>query len=340
MASTSRPLLAACCIGATWRTSVLDARARALIGEYAEVVDVDPESLELRSDLSSDDRSLSEARVLITGWGSPRLDSAVLDRFPDLELVVHAAGSVRGIVTDEQWRRGIRLSTAAAANAVSVADFTMAQIQLSLKNAWRLAADSRARRSAAPRRGVRGLDGATVGLVGFGSIGRLVAERLAPLDLHVVVHDPFVDADELTRAGVRSVSLPELFSRSDVVSLHAPLTESTAGMIGRDLLASLPDGATLINTARGGVVDGAALVDVFTGRPDVTALLDVTDPEPLPAGHPLFFLDNVFITPHVAGSLGSEEARLGLAAAREIVRYVRGEPLAHEVEEGRLALSA
>lgn len=341
MAPTPRPLLVASSIGATWRTSVLDARARAVVGEYAQLVDLDPESLEPLAPVAFDGGALvSDACVLITGWGSPRLDADVLERLPRLKLVVHAAGSVRSIVTKEQWRRGIRLSTAASANAVSVADFTVAQIQLSLKNAWRLAAETRTQQTPAARRGVRGLDGATIGLVGFGSVGRLVAQRLSPLDVDVIVYDPFVRDDELAGAGVVTASLPELFARADVVSLHAPLTEDTVGMIGHDLLASLSTGATLINTARGGLIDGMALVDVLAGRSDLTALLDVTDPEPLPAGHPILLLDNVFVTPHIAGSLGSEEARLGLAAAHEVVRFLRGEPLAHEVEEARLAVTA
>ncbi|MFD5224162.1 hydroxyacid dehydrogenase [Microbacterium sp. NPDC058342] len=330
-----RPVVAAC-LGQPWRHTVLDHRARAVVARNADLIDLDTQTLRPLSG----DAPLTDVSVLITGWGTPRLDEAALDALPALRLVAHAAGSVRELVTDAVWERGIRVSTAADANAVSVADFTLAQVQLALKNAWRLAAQSRTSAAAAQRAAVRGVDGAVIGLVGIGRIGRLVAERLAALDVQVLAFDPHTDARTCAALGAEKTELDELFSRSDVVSLHAPLMASTVGMITPDLLLRMPEHATFINTARGALVDNDELAAVLERRPDLFALLDVTEPEPLRDRHPLLTLPNTFITPHVAGSLGTEEARLGALAAAEVDRFLTGAPLLHTVEEERLALSA
>lgn len=324
-------------IGDPWRHTVLDAAVRRRLAALGEVVDLDPGTLVPVASRTPAPVDLGAVTALVTGWGAPELTGAVLDRLPALEVVVHAAGSVRGIVTDEVWRREVRVSSASAANARAVADFTVAQVQLSLKNAWALAA--RARRQAAPaeREGVRGQDGARIGLVGLGHIGTLVAGRLVAAGLEVVAYDPVV---ERSPAGVALAPLEEVFGTSDVVSLHAPLTPETAGMVDGRLLGLLRRGATFVNTARGGLVDHAALAAVLRRRPDVTALLDVTDPEPLPAGHALFTLPNTVLTPHIAGSLGTEEARLGQLVADELTRWASGLPLEHGVPETRLASTA
>ncbi|MEL7977519.1 hydroxyacid dehydrogenase [Isoptericola sp. F-RaC21] len=313
-----------------WAGSVLDATVRDRLASHGAVADL----------ASADDAALAAARVLVTGWGAPELDAALLDRMPRLELVAHAAGSVRAMVTPAVWDRGIRVTSAAHANARAVADFTVSMVHLAVKNVLRLGLTA-AREHAVPGRdGIRGLDGSTIGLVGFGLIARLVAEGLRPLDVRVLVHDPYYDADEARRAGVELVDLPRLLAASDVVSVHAPLTDGTRGMLGADELALLAPSATLINTARGGLVDHDALARTLAGRPDLFAVLDVTEPEPLPAGHPLLGLGNVFLTPHVAGSLGTEVARLSHAAVDEIDRWAAGEPLLHEVRREQLPFTA
>lgn len=335
-ADLGRPVVAVL-IGAQWRDSVLDRRARARLGAHAEVVELDPATLRPLAPTTVD---ASAARVLLTSWEAPRLDADVLARFPQLGLVAHAAGSIRGVVTDDVWTRGIRVCNAVAANAVSVADFTVAQLHLALKNTWRLALASRDTGRVPERAGVHGLDGATIALVGLGAIGRLVAERFRDRDVRLLAHDPYLPPDVAAELGIESVTLAGAFRRADVLSLHAPLTDATRHLIDGELLRSLPVGATLINTARGGLIDHDVLAAVLGERPDLLALLDVTEPEPLPAGHPLLRLQNVVVTPHIAGSLGTEEARLGALATDEILRFLRGRALAHEVVEARAAISA
>ncbi|MBB5818138.1 phosphoglycerate dehydrogenase-like enzyme [Streptosporangium becharense] len=318
------------CIGREWSRSVLADRVRTAIRHRVDLVEVDPAAGGARDDI----------RVLITGWGSPSLTGDVLDRLPSLELVLHAAGSVRGIVTEAVWERGIRVSTAVSANAVSVADFTCAQVHLSLKNVWRLALDARAAGGPVERTGVRGVDGATIGLVGLGHIGRLVARRLAAHDLRVLAYDPFTGREEAAELGVELADLATVIAGSDVLTLHAPHNDTTHHMISTAELDLMPPHGTLLNTARGGLVDHDALVEFLTRRRDVFAVLDVTEPEVLPVGHPLFRLGNALVTPHIAGSLGTDEARLGDLVAAELVRFIEGDALEHEVNEERLALSA
>jgi phosphoglycerate dehydrogenase-like enzyme len=178
--------------------------------------------------------------------------------------------------------------------------------------------------------------GKVVGIVGASRIGRRVIELLRPFDLCVLVFDPYLPDAEAAALGVESVELDDLLARSDVVSLHAPLLPETRGLLDAGRLARLRDGAVLVNTARGGLVDTAALTrELASGR--IEAVLDVTEPEVLPADSPLYDLENVLLTPHVAGSLGNETRRLGRLAVEEIERYARGEPFAHPVRLEDLA---
>jgi phosphoglycerate dehydrogenase-like enzyme len=272
---------------------------------------------------------LERAEVVLSGWGCPPLDAALLERAPALRAVVHAAGGVKGHVTDACWDRGLLVSTAAGANAEPVAEYTLARILLAGKAAGRMAHAYRMRRAAidliSEFPDVGNL-GKTVGIVGASRIGRRVIELLQPFDLHVLVNDPYVDG---------SVELDELLAVSDVVSLHAPSLPSTRHMLDARRLALLRDGATLINTARGALIDPDALVaELVTGRID--AVIDVTEPEVLPPDSPLYHLPNVVLTPHIAGALGVEVRRLGDSALDELARLARGEPFAHPVTRADL----
>lgn len=266
---------------------------------------------------------LAAVEVLITGWGCPVVDRRLLEAAPKLRAVLHAAGSVKGHLSREVWERGIVVSSAAAANAVPVAEFTLGAILMAGKGAFDLR--ERYRRERSFELGYihpdLGNNGRTVGLIGASRIGRLVLDLLRPFGFRVQVYDPYAaDLD------VPTVELETLLRTSDIVSVHAPSTAETRHLLGRSELALLRDGATLINTARGELIDTDALTaELISGR--ITALLDVTEPEPLPPGSPLFRLPNAFLTPHIAGSHGNELARLGLCVADELGRLVAGEPL-------------
>lgn len=266
---------------------------------------------------------LAEVEVLISGWGCPAVDRAFLEAAPKLRAVLHAAGSVKGHLSREVWERGIVVSSAAAANAVPVAEFALGAILMAGKGAFDLR--ERYRRERTFELGYIhpdiGNNGRTVGLIGASRIGRMVLDLLRPFGFRVQVYDPYAgDLD------VPTVDLGTLLRTSDIVSVHAPLTAETQHLLGRSELALLRDGATLINTARGQLIDTDALTaELISGR--ITAVLDVTEPEPLPSASPLFELPNAFVTPHIAGSHGNELARLGLCVADELARLVAGEPL-------------
>lgn len=292
---------------------------------------------------------MPEVAILVTSWGVDSLGPAELDVLPNLRLIAHAAGTVRSFVTDEIWRRGIRVTSAAGANAVPVAEFTLSQIIYCLKHGWQRLREQRECRVALTPNGLGydmrfpGMPGAyrsTVALLSYGIIARLTRRLLRVLDVDVVVYDPFLTPEAAAADDVRLVSLDEAFSTADVVSCHTPLLAETKGMIRAGHLGRMRPGASFINTARGAIVDEQGMVDALRRRPDLTAVIDVTVEEPLPAESPLRTLPNIILTPHIAGSVGPECRRLGGMATSEVARFLRGERLEGEITEAALRTTA
>lgn len=281
---------------------------------------------------------LASVEVLVTGWSCPRLTAPVLDAAPRLRAVIHAAGSVKAHVGAEVFARGVAVSSAADANAGPVVDYTLAVVTLAGKRAFGLAREYAA--GEFPRFQQRyGNDGRTVGVLGASRIGRRVIARLVAGGYRVLVSDPYLEPARAAELGAELVDVDELCRRCDVLTLHAPQLPETHHLIDERRLALLPDGAVVVNTARGSLVDSDALARACaTGRID--ACLDVTDPEPLPVGHPLLALPNVWITPHLAGVQGSEVRRLGEFAIAEVERFVAGEPLLGAVDVEQFELLA
>lgn len=286
-------------------------------------------------DVPRADDLLAEAEVIVGHWGCPRIDAAVLDRAPRLGLVAYAAGTVREAVDPVVLERGIRVTSGAPANAEPVAEYTLAMVLLAGKDAlWQrdVGRDPALAPQRRPSAVTFGNWGRTVGIVGASLVGRRVIELLRPFPhLAVALYDPFVSPDEAAALGVRKCDdLDELCAAADVLSIHAPALPSTDGMIGARQLAALRTGAMVINTARGSLVDQDALVAELTaGR--LYAVLDVTSPEPVPADHPLRTLPNVFLTPHLTGSQGTELHRLADHVTAEITRYATHHPLQNEI---------
>lgn len=276
---------------------------------------------------------LAETDVLVTGWGAAEVTADVVDAAPRLRAVVHSAGTVRGVVSPACYDRGIVVSSQAWANALPVAEYTLAMILLTAKGVFPAQQGYRRGRDTFhtyAELADRGAYRVRVGIIGASTIGRQAIRLLRPFDLEVVLADPTIEPEEAAQLGVELVPQEELLATSTVVSLHAPVLPTTIGMIGVDELAALRDGTTFINTARGALVDEPALVrELQSGR--ISAVLDVTDPEPPVPDSPLWDLPNVTLTPHVAGAAGRELRRLGDSAAAEVVRALRGEPLEHGV---------
>lgn len=287
---------------------------------------------------------LARAEVLISGWECPPLTAAVLDAAPHLKAVIHAGGSVKHHITDASWSRGLIVSSAASANAVPVAEYTLASIIMANKRILPLREHYRELRA---ERGwaywtathpTMGNYRRTVGVIGCSQIGRRVISLLRNLELEIVVYDPYLSEHEAAELEVGKVDLDELLTVSDVVTVHAPANEETLHLIDRRRLALMRDGATLINTARGSLVETDALTEELrTGR--IFAVLDVIEPVP-PADSALFDLPNLLLTPHVAGSHGLEIRRMGELALDELERYTRSLPFAHPVRPELLARAA
>ncbi len=307
--------------------------------EIARLVDVIAPPQTANSILDRPDL-LNEVEVIFSGWGAPLMDQVFLEKAPNLKAVFYGSGSVRHFVTDAFWDREIVLCNAYAANAVPVSEFTLASILLSLKLAWRCAAANRGAASMPDRLDIPGVYGTTVGLISLGMIGRLVRDRLRPFNINVVAFDPFLSRESAAELDVELLSLPELFGRSDVVSLHAPLLQETTGMVKREHFAAMKRNATFINTARGAIVDEPGLIEVLRERPDLHAVLDVTFPEPPEKSSLLYSLPNVTLTPHIAGSVNSECRRMGRYMVEELRHYLKKEPLQWRLSKERAAVLA
>lgn len=264
--------------------------------------------------------SLQGSRVAVTGWGTGRFTAEVLDACPHLEAIVHTAASVRGIVDDSAFDRGIVVSSQTALMAEPVAEYCLSMVINAAKGIWRsqrFYLDERDRLDRFATFGDVGLRGSIIGIVGLSQISRRLIDLLRPFELELLVHSSWLGDQEAGELGVTRVELPELMASSDVISVHSALTADTRYLIDARLIASIKDGATLINTARGAVLDQEALVrELATGRLD--AILDVTDPEPTPSDSPLWHMPNVMLTPHYAGAMGRELTYLGRGAADDV----------------------
>jgi len=269
------------------------------------------------------------------------LDKNFLAMAPRLKALMYGAGTVRHMLSPEFWERKIVVTTANAANAIPVAEFSLAHILLGLKRAWLQSVEVKNGRAYPERKiPLAGSFGSTVGLISLSTIGRLVLQHLSHFEMKVIAYDPTVTPAQAAALNVELVPLADVFTRSDVVSLHAPLLPVTTGLITGSLLASMKQGATFINTARGAIVREAEMIEVLRARPDLTAIIDVTYPEPPESASKLYDLPNVVLTPHIAGSVDRECQRMGQWMADELRRYLAGEPLKTSVTEKQAASMA
>ncbi len=292
-------------------------------GEVGEVTEASGDEDELIA-------ALRGAEVAITQMAP--FTERVLAAAPGLRLLVVTRGGPVNVNLEQAAARGVAVSCTPGRNAPAAAELAVALTLAVLRrlndvHATMAVGQWRSDLYAYDRCGGE-LDGTEVGVVGFGAIGRRVATVFQALGAKVLVADPFAAA---VPEGMALVGLRELLSRSRVVSLHARLAPSTRGMIGAAELALMPEGAVLVNTARGALVDTGALTSALASGHLGGAGLDVYDPEPLPADHPLRGLPNVLLVPHLAGATRQTADRAIGMAVQEVVRWTRGEPLAYEV---------
>ncbi|WP_425586073.1 2-hydroxyacid dehydrogenase [Thermocatellispora tengchongensis] len=263
--------------------------------------------------------ALDGAEVAVTQMAP--FTERVLAAAPALRLVVVTRGGPVNVNLAAAEARGVEVRSTPGRNAPAAAELAVA---LTLGALRRLAQVDATMRAGEWRSDLYAYDacggelsGAEVGVVGFGAIGRRVAAVFEALGARVLVHDPFAAPPP----SMEQVKLPDLLARSRVVSLHARLTPETRHMIGASELALMPRDAVLVNTARGALVDTEALTEALTSGRLAGAALDVYDPEPLPADHPLRALPNVLLTPHLAGATRQTADRAVAMAAREVAAY-------------------
>ena len=296
-----------------------------------------------KEDLLADPKRFSKVEYVFSTWGMPTFtEDEIRALLPSLKCLFYGAGSV------QQFARpflhcGVRIFSSWAANAVPVAEMTVAQIILANKGYFltnRLFHSNGRKAAKAAFEQCRGNYGETVGIVGAGMIGKLVIQMLRQYRLKVLVFDPFLSDEQARELGVEKCELPELFERSFVVSNHLANNAQTVGMLNYALFSKMRENATFINTGRGAQVVEEDLVRILTERPDLTALLDVTYPEPPVEGHPFYTLPNCRLTPHIAGSAGDEVARMGEYMLCEYENYLNGSSTKYEVTEKMLETMA
>ena len=300
-----------------------------------QIVDFDESLIPLEATEATIVECVEGASVIIGTWHAVPLSGALLKAAPTADLFIYGAGSIKHLLTPASDARGIRISTGSHVNARPVAEFALGLLLVGLKDVVRLNADLTRRRSAAwdvnKRTFPGGYNGPTILLVGFGEVTRQLLARLKEFDFEVLVSDPYATATDAEEYGFRIVDLDETIGTADVLSLHAADIPENENLLSADRISRMKAGSTLINTARGRLVDHHALSERLRQR-DMTAFLDVTHPEPLPDDSPLYELENCLMTPHMAGSVGREVHRLGDYCVRELENHLSGKSLEHELD--------
>ena len=301
------------------------------------------EAIYTKEDILSSADKFSEAEFVFSTWGMPIFSEEEIKKYlPNLKCVFYGAGTVQSFARPF-LDCGVKVFSAWAANAVPVAEFTVAQIILSnkgyfLTNRLYHSSGNKAAKDAFNK--CNGNYGETVGIIGAGMIGKLVIHMLKQYRLKALVFDPFLSDEKAKELGVEKCELPELFERAFVVSNHLANNEQTKGMLNYDLFHLMRENAVFINTGRGAQVVEDDLVRVLQERPDITALLDVTCPEPPVEEHKFYTLPNCLLTPHIAGSAGDEVSRMGEYMLEEYGKYLIGESCKYEVTHKMLETMA
>jgi phosphoglycerate dehydrogenase-like enzyme len=335
----TRPVVAVL-IPVPMRGRILDAATEQKLASFATVVDAadGKPTAEMLPGL------LAGTQAAITGWGTPSLTPDVLIQAPELGLVAHTAGSIHRLVPAEAIEGGLKVTHAAAIIADAVAELVIGQALRHLRSLDQM--DDRMKVPGATEwleirhdHPGRLLGEQTVGIVGTGHVGRTVISRFRAFGSRILASDPFLTEDAAAALGVTKVELDEIFTGSDIVSLHAPALPDTVGIVNARRLGMLREGALFINMSRGALVNEPELIEELR-RERIFAVLDVFAQEPLPADSPLRELVNVFLSPHAAGQTVDTYLRQGRAMVAEVERYLKGKPLQYQVSAAALATMA
>ncbi len=293
--------------------------------------------------VNSNPAILTDCEIVMTEWGSVRFDEHLLGYAPKLEAVFYAGGSIRGIVSEPFWDREIVISSAYGANSISVAQFTVAQIINCTKRVWQYANLTKCIEDFPSRETYHmpGTYDSVLGIISLGMIGWQVCRFIQAItEMKIIAYDPYVSVEQARAMNIEMCSLEDIFRLSDVVSLHTPVLEETKGMItGEHFMMMKPD-SSFINTARGIIIKEDEMIEALRQRSDITAVLDVTYPEPPVKDSPLYTLENVVLTPHIAGCMGPECKRMAKYMIDELERFVNGKNLKWQIDKERSLILA
>lgn len=267
---------------------------------------------------------IKEYDACITSWGSPRLSLDILRQADRLKFIGHAAGSVVSVVSEDVFETSVTITNANSLLARSTAE---AAVTFMLAGTWRLPGYGeslkRGKWTNNNQETIPGLSYNTVGLIGYGEISRHVIKLLQPFQPNILLYSHYCSQEEAASLGVQLCSLDSLLSRSDIISLHNTWTSATEKMIGFDQLRKIRDGALLVNTARGPIIDEQMLIrELSTGR--FHAVLDVYEQEPLPSDNPLLKLPNVWCLPHIGGFHNKMKSEMGRFVIEDLKRFISG----------------
>lgn len=294
-------------------------------------------------EVRSHPHDFADVTYLFSTWGMPVFEETEIRAlFPALECVFYAAGTVQSFA-QPFLHCGVKVFSAWKANAVPVAEYSVAQIILANKGFFataRLASNGKRAEADALFPHYPGNYECKVGIIGAGAIGSLVIQMLKTYRLDVMVFDPFLPPEKAEEWGVTLCSLDTLFASCQVVSNHLADNPQTVGMLNGALFERMLPYATFMNTGRGRQVVEEDLIRTLKARPDLTALLDLTYPEPPVENSPFYSLENCILTPHIAGSAGNEVHRMAEYMHEEYTRYRTGEPTLYEVTEEMLKTMA
>ena len=283
-----------------------------------------------KAEVLAEPARFADVAILFSTWGMPTFtETEIKATFPALTCVFYGAGTVQAFARPF-LACGVKVFSAWAANAVPVAEMTVAQIILANKGYFLANRLFHTKGHAVAKQAFKqckGNYGETVGIIGAGMIGRLVIRMLKQYQVNVLVFDPFLPAEKAVELGVEKCQLAELFARAFVVSNHLANNPQTQGMLNYALFEQMRENAVFINTGRGAQVVEADLVRILTERPDLTALLDVTFPEPPTPEHPFYTLPNCLLTPHMAWAPVESRQRIQECTKRSIQGYLDGKPV-------------
>lgn len=273
----------------------------------------------------------------VCGWGTPQFDASVLEKAHQLKLIAYVAGSVANLVSDAMYEKGIRIASGNEAFAQSVAEGTMCYILASLRRLCCHECNKIEGGWKTEDTYTEALTDRTVGIVGYGSISRYLLEMFRPFRVKIKLFSKHMTEEEAAALGVHKASLEEIFSTCHVISLHCAKNPENHHMVNDHLLSLMQDGALLVNTSRGDVVDERALAaHARTGR--IFAALDVYEVEPLPADSPLRGLDNVILQPHLGGPTIDRRPFAAKYVIEDIARLQQNQPLENEIKPWRAAM--